>query len=235
MRIKLLLIAALVVTTLATKAQIIAFDDIPESAVSKWHAKETAAYEGVYFFGMSEVESELLILLTKNGVTAQIKSGQWAEDGMDWVVSYQNLSNVKIENGKFISDQHAGEFVLLNVSGNSQKGLKINNPWTPGIEKGIYEVGLSALAKEYYYGDFTQGSIRLLAEDELKILSKEELQLMRNEIFARYGFKFKAGGEMAAHFNSKEWYRPQHTDVTSFLTTIELANIELIKAIEKEK
>jgi len=60
------------------------------------------------------------------------------------------------------------------------------------------------------------------------------LQVMRNEIYARHGYKFKAGGEMARYFGQQEWYRPQFDDVTSKLTDIERINIELIQALEKD-
>ena len=61
------------------------------------------------------------------------------------------------------------------------------------------------------------------------------LQIMRNEIFARYGHKFAAGGEMAKHFATQTWYKPQFDDVTSKLTEIELINIALIQLLEKKK
>jgi len=60
-------------------------------------------------------------------------------------------------------------------------------------------------------------------------------QIMRNEIFARYGHKFAAGGEMAKHFATQTWYKPQFDDVTSKLTEIELINIALIQLLEKKK
>jgi len=63
----------------------------------------------------------------------------------------------------------------------------------------------------------------------------KHLQIMRNEIFARYGYKFAVGGEMAKHFGEQAWYKPQFDDVTSKLTEIELINIALIQLLEKEK
>jgi hypothetical protein len=63
----------------------------------------------------------------------------------------------------------------------------------------------------------------------------KHLQIMRNEIFARYGHKFIAGGEMAKHFGAQAWYKPQFDDVTSKLTEIERINIALIQILEKKK
>jgi len=47
--------------------------------------------------------------------------------------------------------------------------------------------------------------------------------------------KFKKGGEMEKYFTKQNWYKPQHIDIIKFLTQIELANIELIKKVEKER
>jgi len=63
----------------------------------------------------------------------------------------------------------------------------------------------------------------------------KHLQIMRNEIFARYGHKFIAGGEMAKHFATQTWYKAQFDDVTAKLTEIERINIALIQILEKEK
>ncbi len=66
-------------------------------------------------------------------------------------------------------------------------------------------------------------------------MTKNELEIMRNEIFARYGLKFSLGGEMDLYFRQQKWYKPQYENVTKFLTQLELGNIELIKEIENSK
>jgi YARHG domain-containing protein len=55
---------------------------------------------------------------------------------------------------------------------------------------------------------------------------------MRNEIFARYGYIFRPGGKMEKYFQSQSWYQPNAADVNSFLTEIELQNIETIRKLE---
>ena len=57
---------------------------------------------------------------------------------------------------------------------------------------------------------------------------------MRNEIFARYGYKFEPNGYMDQHFSDQRWYQPQYEDVTSFLTDIEIQNVNQIKGTEIE-
>ena len=55
---------------------------------------------------------------------------------------------------------------------------------------------------------------------------------MRNEIFARYGYIFKEGGEMEKYFKSQDWYTPEHKNVNDFLTEIEKENLKLIREVE---
>ena len=57
---------------------------------------------------------------------------------------------------------------------------------------------------------------------------------MRNEIFARYGYKFEPNGFMDKHFNDQVWYQPQYEDVTPFLTDIEVQNVNQIRVTELE-
>ena len=58
---------------------------------------------------------------------------------------------------------------------------------------------------------------------------------MRNEIFARYGYKFVTGGAMDKHFSKQDWYKPIYASVDAFLTEIEKLNIKVIQEVEKLK
>jgi len=81
-------------------------------------------------------------------------------------------------------------------------------------------------------GIYPEASSRLLEEDDVVNLTTEELELMRNEIFARHGYCFKKKNLRAA-FEDKDWYIPNTTDVKGFLTPVEKQNITLIKKFEK--
>ena len=77
-------------------------------------------------------------------------------------------------------------------------------------------------------------STRRLTASELEPLTKDELRLARNEIFARYGRQFN-DPSLQSYFATKVWYvalpkLPVGTDPT--LTELELANIDLIKEYE---
>ncbi len=71
-----------------------------------------------------------------------------------------------------------------------------------------------------------------LSIQALKNKSREELRLMRNEIFAAHGFIFKAE-DAKRYFKSQKWYSPQYSDVSDRLTPIEKNNVDLILDFEK--
>ena len=52
---------------------------------------------------------------------------------------------------------------------------------------------------------FYDSNVRYLTKDEVGSLSKEEMRLARNEIFARHGRQF-LDEELAAYFEGKSWY-----------------------------
>jgi hypothetical protein len=76
-------------------------------------------------------------------------------------------------------------------------------------------------------GKYQVASERILSNNEIAKMDKYELKLMKNEIFARYGYIFKTA-EMKAYFESQPWYQPKYEDVTSYLSDIEKRNIKLL-------
>lgn len=57
--------------------------------------------------------------------------------------------------------------------------------------------------------------------------SSYELDYMRNEIFADYGYKFKSE-KWQKEFSKQKWYKPLFDNVDDSLTTIEMKNIAFI-------
>lgn len=86
--------------------------------------------------------------------------------------------------------------------------------------------------EEATHGLFAVASIRKLTEDEVKNCDKAQLKVMRNEIYARHGYKFKTE-TMLDYFAECNWYSGIETNVDSKLTKIEKENIELIQKYEK--
>ncbi len=76
---------------------------------------------------------------------------------------------------------------------------------------------------------------RYISESELENLTKEQLKLARNELYARHGRRFEDVG-IRNYFSQFEWYRPtiEPDDFEeSMLNSYEIANRDLIVQYEK--
>jgi len=83
-------------------------------------------------------------------------------------------------------------------------------------------------------GKYPEASSGYLSNADLQYLTKTELQIMRNEIFARHGYIFKTNPQMINYFNSQTWYTPRYSDVNNLLTEVEKNNLKLIKIYENK-
>ncbi len=63
-------------------------------------------------------------------------------------------------------------------------------------------------------------------------LQYEDLDVMRNEIFAEYGYIFKSKN-WHDYFSQYNWYKPQYNDVERFLTPLDKRNIDFILKAQK--
>ena len=230
---KYIVLAILLFSSTFSFSQRIGFDPIEPDKVSPWIAKNPVEYQAVYHFGDSEDESDFILIIGIDQSYAQIRSGSWPGEGKEWVWTYRNMANLKIEGNRIASKEFSGEFVIYDNGKEKIKGLKVFNPWSSSENDGEWEVGLqSYVVKDYFSGKYPQASMRLLGQKELKNVDKKELQIMRDEIFARYGHIFNPGGEMEKHFKAQDWYSPQHKDVTKFLTELEKTNVKVIQEAE---
>lgn len=92
-------------------------------------------------------------------------------------------------------------------------------------------------------GQFPAASTRYLTSAELQPYSKRQLAIMRNEIFARHGYRLQKNPEMIEHFENMEWYRNvaenmRTTDpetAKSRMSDIERANVMLILDEESKR
>jgi hypothetical protein len=82
------------------------------------------------------------------------------------------------------------------------------------------------------FGRYPLASQDLLKNDDLEHIPPRELRIIRNEIYARYGYRFK-DESLQTYFAEQKWYKPLFDDVDQYLTPKERTNIEFI--LEKEK
>lgn len=231
---RIILVYIFIFAISSSQAQIIGSEEIDPSIVRPWQSRSSNEYQGVYHFGDSEVESTLLIIVSGDRAFAQIRSGKFTDDGR-WLPEYENLAEVRIDGNRFFSTKSNGEFVSVREGGSTFTGLKIQKPWSPIPEPGQWEIGVMQPVAfiDNFAGKYPQASAKLLTAADLAKMAAQELRIMRNEIFARYGYRFKAGGEMDRYFSEQPWYQKQFDNVDAFLTGVEKANVSLIQSLEK--
>jgi hypothetical protein len=111
----------------------------------------------------------------------------------------------------------------------------VRGSWTPNDKKRPAKTyALSRRKFEYRtdVGTWPEASQRLLKPADVQNLFREELEFMRNEIFARHGYCFSKK-HLRQQFEMEDWYVPNTIDIRGFLTDIEKKNIDLIKRYEK--
>jgi len=148
---------------------------------------------------------------------------------------------IKLIDGKYSvtatepgDDKYDGVF---NFSIDSKLPDVVTGNWKPnkeGPNTSAKDFSLKRRAFVYLIdvGQYPIASKQLLTEDDVNNLVKEELEIMRNEIFARHGYCFKRKN-LREQFEDKDWYIPNTVDVKKDLTDIEKKNIVLIKRYEK--
>ena len=92
--------------------------------------------------------------------------------------------------------------------------------------------GQSMPMEDYILPD---SSIRPLTSADLAGLTKDQLRIARNEIYARHGRKFDSE-DLSDYFNSKSWYRGTIAPADfrdSMLSQVEKDNLQVIKKAEE--
>lgn len=131
-------------------------------------------------------------------------------------------------------DKYDGVF---NITVDTKQPDVVTGNWKPNVPDahlGPKDFSLTRRAFRYLVdvGQYPDASKRELTEDDVSNLSKEALQTMRNEIFARHGYCFKRKN-LREMFEDKDWYIPNTVDIKKDLTETEKKNITLIKRYEK--
>lgn len=104
-------------------------------------------------------------------------------------------------------------------------------------------LGFSSTYDEYVSGELvmeatgneiTEYKFFYCTEDEmidLENMSKEQLKLCRNEVYAYYGYKFK-DEKLKKHFQKFKWYKPEYENVDDQLTQLEKDLVAYIRNLE---
>ena len=144
---------------------------------------------------------------------------------------YELLSNSV--NRYSYSSEGASKWYKINTDGSQPSELNESEKVSQSTKNKSQTTDISDLKNTDYM--FPNSSNEYLSDDDLKDLSKEELAIARNEIFARYGYVFTKK-EYADYFKSKSWYseNSDYDGNIERLNKYEKANVDLIKEWEEK-
>jgi len=164
-------------------------------------------------------------------------SSQGNACGYLWIPDYKSLSGNQsycVYLGPFSSEVScAGYLEKYKKSNPASYGILIANSDTRIEIRGIGKT--TKVNKRYNSvpGIYPQGSMERLNAYDLNQFGLFELKIIKNEILARHGNKFKTTA-MIQYFSQQPWYFAKYDDVTSFLSETEKTNIELLANLEKK-
>ena len=132
-------------------------------------------------------------------------------------------------------------------SAEAEETFEIKSPNIQKVDLSIVSTRVSGPTVEAEQDDeqiegdyiFADSNERFLTEEEVYALTKEEMRIARNEIYARLGRKF-TDEALQEYFDSKSWYTPIY-EAEEFdrmgddiFNEYEFANKDLISKIESE-
>ncbi|MDR1541415.1 MAG: YARHG domain-containing protein [Clostridiales bacterium] len=86
--------------------------------------------------------------------------------------------------------------------------------------------------------DILPSDKRLITEEDIQDMPREEVRLAVNEIYARHG-RYYSGDYLREAFNVREWYNPDPSlsdeEIYSRFSEIESANLDFLVKYEMEK
>jgi hypothetical protein len=82
-----------------------------------------------------------------------------------------------------------------------------------------------------FHGKYPFGSYRRVWKEDVLGLSKNELEIMQNEIYARHGLIFNSR-KISSYFKAQKWYKPKFENADKFLSEIEKGNLVYIEIMK---
>jgi hypothetical protein len=128
-------------------------------------------------------------------------------------------------------DQYDGEFQFeIDVA-----RQELSGSWKP-YKKTVGAKTYNLLKTDFTYdaslGDHPEASTTYLEVPDVENLLPEEIEMIRNEIYARHGYSF-TNIKIRRIFDDKDWYIPMAIDIRDQLTEIEAHNIDLLLNYEE--
>ncbi|WP_286133866.1 YARHG domain-containing protein [Bacillus sp. AFS053548] len=210
------------------------YDGSKSLSVGSWDITQSDGVINLTANNISLQNLQLIFNLYDSGEISPIR---------DWAIKVANIAD-EIAMSKntswyiYVGDQCVAQYPhtlsnddLMYYSGSC--GVSI-----PVLE-GNSKDDLAIVIHTMVYGDMStanefilpMSNIRKLTQDDIDYLTKDELGIARNEIYARHGYIFKTV-KMRNYFLAQSWYSP-NVNYNGTLSEIETYNVNLIKAREE--
>ncbi len=203
-----------------------------EEAIALMRVNESLPIVGYWVgaFGKNKINIAMAGISNNQAIGYTVCAGNYRP--IEGTVSVKGDSIYTFQMKEPGTDQYDGEFHFII---NTNRGV-MEGSWLP-FKKGAASPKKFVLTKKVFeyntdVGIYPQASSELLGEADVENMLEEELEVMRNEIYARHGYSFK-DKEMRARFDSTSWYIPMGVDIREQLTDIEVQNIDLIYRYEE--
>jgi len=128
-------------------------------------------------------------------------------------------------------DKYDGEF-KFTIDINKEELTGSWKSYKNTVSSKEYKLKRRAYKYDSSLGDFTEASTRYLEVPDVENMLPEEIEMIRNEIYARHGYSFK-NLKIRRIFDAKEWYMPMAIDIRDQLTEMEAYNIDLLYNYEE--
>ncbi|RJS60615.1 YARHG domain-containing protein [Bacillus sp. PK3_68] len=120
--------------------------------------------------------------------------------------------------------------ITLNTGNSEEETEKEEVKEKTVVKEVIREVAPKSSQASYSYYLIPHSDYAYLTYDDLSGLSKSELRLARNEIYARHGYIFNSK-DLQNYFSSQSWYSP-NPGYGGSLSSVEKHNVDFIKSFE---
>ncbi len=227
--------------SLARDTTTIAYMGVPSyeidfSTIEKIQNTKIADFEGSYHFGESEGESTLEIIYSNGKLFARSIYADWEND--QWALKNDRerirYKKGKIEIGKYSYELYQCIKTTYHLLEEGEQVL-VSHIFEDVNNKPYHFIQLNINSPlKIPEGKYPETNFVKLTPIDLKLYSKDELKIMRNEIFARKGYVFKKGGSMEQYFLQKKWYNLIKKTKHPNLNDIERHNVNTILELEKE-
>lgn len=123
-------------------------------------------------------------------------------------------------------DQYDGEFKFtIDLAKEELSGSW--KPYKKTVGAKTYTLKKREFKYDKFIGNHPESSTNWLEVPDVENLRPEEIEIIRNEIYARHGYSF-TNIKMRRAFDSLDWYIPMAIDIRDQLTEIGAHNIDLL-------